>query len=393
MNSTRAKTKSKLLKVNVQLNNLDKEINEIQHELNLSRSLSADNLLNDVTIFPEKKKGYRLYQESVQVMNKRAQNRIDEDDSIDLIPQNKKKIRIKGYKPPSERIYDISERKIKLINQIQKENEQKITENCTFKPKINQISKDIEYDPKHLIKPKRNQNPEVEQKNQSKKRFNGETPGIGIYERQVHKNIYHQPEKVKGNVLSPQSEKNMIERLTKPKEDNTAQQNNTKEHKTYASKQGTNRLVVQSIKRFEHQEEVNEKPKPVINKKSKEITKNKKVDLFEEYLDAKDRVRQRNAEIIEWRKLTEKNENKNHEQVHFRKIRTDLNPTVAGMEEFVERMKSRPVKKEEVPHKINPGIIIVKPFSFDIRDEFQKNSDNIEDDLFSDDINDILSKI
>lgn len=394
MKKTQASTKAKLVKVNAQLNNLDKEINSIQHELNLSRSLSEDNLFHDVTIFPEKKKGHRLYQESVQVMNRRAQNKIDEEESIEFIPQNKTKIHIKGYKPPSERIFDVNERKMKLINQIQKENEKKISEDCTFRPKINQISNEIEYDPNHLIQPKKKQSQETEQCNKNKRRDNFESPGIGIYERQIHKNTFHQPEKIKENIISPKSEKNMIERLTKPKEKPNIDESEN-EHKNYASKQGTNRLVVQSMRRIRQKNEVciEEKPKQLMNKKSKEITRNKKVDLFEEYLDAKDRVRQKNREIVEWRKLTEKNENKNHEQIKFKKIRTDLNPDVAGMDEFVDRMKSKPVKKKEVPHKVHPGIVIAKPFNFELRDEMKKNTKTIEEDFFRDDIDDILSKI
>lgn len=387
-----ANTKAKLLKVNAQLNNLDKEINSIQNELNLSRSLSADNLLNDVTIFQEKRKGFRLYKESVEVMNKRAQNKINEEESIDFIPQSKTKIQIKGYKPPSERIFDVNERKMKLIKQIQKENEEKIAENCTFRPQINQVSNEIEYDPKHLIQPKKKQNFDNSKKNKNKKRENFEDHGIGIYERQIKKNIYHQPEKIKDNVISPKSEKNMIERLTKPKEQPSIQQENEKEPKNYASKQGTNRLVAQSIRRFQHPTEPEEKPKQLMNKKSKEIIRNKKVDLFEEYLDAKDRVRQKNAEIIEWRKLTERNENKNHEQVKFKKIRTDQNPEVAGMDDFIDRMKSRPVKKE-VRYKVHPGIIVARPFNFELRDEMKKNTKTIEEDFFQDEISDILSKI
>ena len=63
------------------------------------------------------------------------------------------------------------------------------------------------------------------------------------------------------------------------------------------------------------------------------------------------------------------------------------------MDEFVDRMKSKPVKKKEVPHKVHPGIVIAKPFNFELRDEMKKNTKTIEEDFFRDDIDDILSKI
>lgn len=387
------KTKAKLLKVNTQLNNLDKEINSIQNELNKSKSLSSDNILDDVSIFPEKRKKYRLYKKSIQVMNKRAENAINEEDPVDLIPQNKPKIHIKGYKPPSERIFDVNERKMKLVKRIQEENERRIADDCTFKPKINQISKEIEYDPNHLIQPKRKQDSPAEQTDQKKRKNNDEMNGIGIYERQIQKNIYHQPEVEKGNVISPRSEKNMIERLTKPKEDPNDHLNAPKELKNYATKQGTMRLVAKSIKRYEPEVQIEAKPKSLMNRKSKEITKNTKVDLYEEYLEAKERVKQKNDEVIEWRKLTEKKESRNNEQVRYKKIRTDQNPNVAGMDDYIDRMKKRPVKKEEVIRRVNPGIIVAKPFNFEIRDEIRKNSKPIEDDDFLAEISDILRQV
>ena len=128
-----------------------------------------------------------------------------------------------------------------------------------------------------------------------------------------------------------------------------------------------------------------------MNKKSKEITKNKKVDLFEEYLTAKERIRQRNEEVMEWRQLNEEKENENIEPKKYPKIDITKNPKVAGMDDFIERMKSRPLPKEEDP---SPGpippIIPNRPFNFELREKMKKPHASKEVDEILNDINELL---
>ncbi|OHT14805.1 hypothetical protein TRFO_42879 [Tritrichomonas foetus] len=389
------KTKSKLTVVNKQISNLDKEIQEIQNELNFSRSMSADKLLDDVNIFPSsKRQGQKLYQQSIQVMNKRAEKNVIEEDPVDIAPQFRTNIHIKGYRPPEERIFDVNERKNQLIAQIQEEREKEILEKCTFKPEINPLSKDIKYDPNHLLRPKKKEAQKKPDKKTSQKSNNNKVQ-IGIYERQIEKAHFVQPKKELGNVITPRSEKQMVDRLTKQKNDVNLIDENNNSNKKYVSKQAIDRLVFQSIKKDIPEvveEEVKEKPKCFMNKKSKEIMRNRRVDLFEEYKCAKERVRQKNEEIKEWRKLTEQNENDRNEKMKYPKIDTTKNPNVAGMDEYIERMKTRPLPKyeeEPIPTAI-PPVVITKPFKFDIREEVKKQHFSNEVDNILNDIDELL---
>ena len=384
-------TKTRLVKINQQLTNLDKEINEIKEELNVSRSLSSDDLIRDVVSSSSQKHCQKLYEKSVEVMNRRAECHINEYEDDIPVPQYRCNIHIKGYRPPSERIFDINEKKISLMNQLREEREREINEHCTFRPEINQRSKDIKYDPSHLIKPRKLQQPK---KNGQAKGEASKKNNIAIYERQIQKQLYVQPEKENGNVITPRSEKQMIDRLTKHKETSppAIEDNNNNIPKKFATKQGLNRLVAQSIKKDVCEDNENEKkPKSLMNKKSKEITKNKKVDLFEEYLTAKERIRQRNEEVMEWRQLNEEKENENIEPKKYPKIDITKNPKVAGMDDFIERMKSRPLPKEEDP---SPGpippIIPNRPFNFELREKMKKPHASKEVDEILNDINELL---
>lgn len=369
------KTQKKLLEVNQELQELDKEIGDIQNELNVSRSLSADDLTAHHNGFPNKQ-GERLYQKSIQALNKRNQI-FDDDYSIDPIPPPKRKIKIKDYRPPCERIFDINEKKLRLLNHIREENEKQFAEECTFKPKINEESYGIKYDPTHLTKPK-NKVDNTKNQEKGKKIYVHKKGENGIYDRQVHKNTYVPQEKVKGNVISPQEEKDLIERLTKKKERSKVE---IEHHQPkFISKQSLNRLIKDSIKKNvpEEEEEI-EQPPCLMNKKSQKLTKDKNVDLYGEYLDAKERINQKRADYLEWQRMVEENENNNAEQVKYKKINIDNNPNVAGMDQFVERMKSKPqLPQEELPKHI-PAVIIAKPFSFEIRDQINKhaNSDSV----------------
>lgn len=420
-NNVRGHQANRLNEVHKELNNLDAEIEGLykylesdSNDYDLLDSDPEDNIMMNRSIRPPRNdprspyKGQanrdRLYTESVNVLEKRTHKiettLTDEDVSELMLP--KPKIYIPNYRPPSERIFDSTNKKEKLIRNAQRERERKFNEEYTFHPQINEKSARIPYDPNHLL-----ENPHkqvAEEKPRHERLINGRSEKIAeksikngndFLSRQFQRSKSVQNRRAETPTkkrISKADQESMIERLTRPVQIPVARVEETpvKKRTKPADPKTFERLVSRSMKKevkVEAQPKVHESK---MNPISKQLTENITVDLHEESIQAQVRARKRAEEVKQWHELSEVAECTFAPQIRRTRAPTPTKRKIAGMDDFVERLQ----KKQQQNHNNDENSKIkkvskamyVRPFSFENRPK--KDTQTLDRDVES-----VLSEI
>lgn len=401
-------TSTRLKRITEENDNLDAEIESLYNDLR-SDSNSDDNQNSiDDEIFSSHnwraKHQYhgnssrnRLYSDSVEVLEKRnhlLDHTFDDIESSELLLP-KQTIRIRGYKPPSERVYESVNKKKQFLQEAEYEKKQKFEEEYTFKPQINEISRQMPYNPSHLIENKsNNSNQESFDKNGNEVKrgrfINPQSKQIAeransdFYSRQFRKPLKssqntEQTDRRRKKKLSLSEQNEMVERLTKPKEPVRAppQVSQTPKRTKRSDPQVFERLASQSVR----------KQVPVANTyqysskmdpKSREITKGINQDLYEESLILHERQRRRAEEEKQWQDMAEALECSFQPAIRRNKIPAQSKAQINGMDDFLERMRKsqqeherkKKLENQEIKmtrKSFNPIIITAQSNSFQRR--------------------------
>ncbi|KAK8894530.1 hypothetical protein M9Y10_022964 [Tritrichomonas musculus] len=413
MSKTSRSSSSRLNLINQENDDLDAEIESLYHDLQSDSNSDENQNSIDDEIFSRQSRHSRaqyqgnsshnrLYSDSVEVLEKRnhlLDHTFDDIESSELLLP-KQTIRIRGYKPPSERIYESVNKKRQFMQEAEYEKRQKFEEEYTFRPQINEMSRQMPYDPSHLIENKSNNSNQDSYESQftvvkTGKFINPQSKQIAertksdFYSRQFRKPLRsshntEQNDKKKKKKLSASEQNELVERLTKPKEPiKPPQVTQTPKRTKRSDPQVFERLASQSVKK--------QAPKPVefqysskMDPKSREITKGINQDLFEESLILHERQRRRAEEEKQWQDMAEALECSFQPTIRRNKIPTPRKAQINGMDDFLERMRkgqqeSERKKKLEsqevtVPKRhFNPIIITAQS------NAFQKRQKTVED--------------
>ena len=403
---------ARLTKITQENDDLDAEIQDLYNDLNNSEDLlqSDDEPFAKTTQRPKilyrgTASKDRLYVDSVEVLEKRT-HRIDntfEDSECSELLLPKQTIKIKGYKPPSERIYESTDRKKKFIREAEIQKNQKFHEEYTFRPQINDKSKQIQYDPEHLINPPP-QKTEVQIKEIKHERFiNEKSQQIAqraksnFYSRQFRK-TGPAPQKTRTAVtpkkkLSMAEQNDLVERLTKPREPikppPTAK---TPKRSKPSDPKILEHLVAQSLRKPKVQPEKFDYESKM-NPKSRELTKGVSKDLYEESLEMYERQRRRAEEIKQWQDMAEVIECSFQPNLRRTKMPTPRKTQIAGMDDYLERMrkiqqererkKKQEEKEERQLRKSYRNSIIPQTVMFEERKKNQRELDKSVDAVLS----------
>ena len=415
-------TRPRLDLVKDELNNLDAEIERMCQDLDSSDSddiihlnsikpaktviksnklpttkhgkADKDSLITEsAPAFQQRTKIHQAKQKIIQNQNQNS----NETEGSPYIKFNRKLPKRK-YKPLKDRILDSEIRKEQHVKILKEEDEKKFHEEYPFSPQISKKSSNIRYDPIHLYElPKRITQPPpspprvIDPKSERLAEQQEAKTKVDFLQRQFKKNsrtsqISSPPKKI----ISHQEEQKMIERLSHQKQAYNEGSYEKKISQTQKPKKSDpkvlERLIVQSMQRTKN---INNIPQPdqtyhpLINAKSKKMTEGISTDLYQESLNAQERARQRAEEAKRWKEISEKAEYEASQYKPKRKppILTQSKRKVAGMDEFVERMKKKTrIQEEDLNNQdtINstsiPRVIAVHPFSFENRPKLTQKS-------------------
>ena len=393
---------SRLLALQNELKSLDNEIEDINkfldepsddEEESQPQFSISQNYSKNSSSFIGKQKENRLYKESIEILEKRTHQTTDlsgENETF-LIP--KKTFKLKNYKPPSQRLDESRIRRSQSVKRYKEQSEREFREECTFRPKINR-RKDIEenYDPDHLIRPTPRKraiiNNTIGSETTPKKLINKKSAviadmietkkGDDFYSRQAR---HRRSQSVrdsdaysgsKRKTITKAEEQEMLEHLMKPRkriQPNDEKLNVTPRKKKSSDPSVFEHLVSQSLRK---EEPIPDEPaiKPVMNARSRKLTENVQVNLFEQSLASKMKRERAAAEQKNWEEMQKLGECTFRPKIIHRRRREVEKPVVAGMDDYVDRMKKCQVEEEDeikpIP-KVRRGAVMQKPFSFDQR--------------------------
>jgi hypothetical protein len=294
---------------------------------------------------------------------------IEDDPSFDDIIR-RRHVHIPGYRPPSERIFEARELKKKKVSELAANVDREHQQQCPFTPEIQSAQLNVAYDPGHLFQPRKVQRPEPV--NEEKHVCIDQTDTI--FSRQKNRKLQVEVPLENRKTIQPEAEEAMVTRLSKPKPFHFAAEESEIEVPKVVPQATIDRLVADSIKRQPPSE-----PRPVvipsfINKRSQELTKGVKTDVYEESLAAKARVRDDVKLEREWRELANRENDPPSPVVAFPKIDITKKCDVAGTEDHLERMRrAREDEQEEPEVEVErPKVIVIQPFSFEQRERERK---------------------
>lgn len=411
MSKNNRNTSTRLKRITEENNNLDAEIESLYNDLQSdSNSEEYHNSMDDEIYSKQNRQSRqyhgsssrnRLYSDSVEVLEKRnhlIDHSFDDVECSELLLP-KQTIRIRGYKPPSERIYESVNKKKQFLKEAEYEKRQKFEEEYTFKPQINEVSRQMQYSPSHLIENKNSnviQDSDYNKYERKRERFiNPQSKQIAersnsdFYSRQFRRPKSSQNtelnEKKRKKKLSVSEQNEMVERLTKPKEPvrGPPQVSQTPKRTKRSDPQVFERLASQSVRKQVPQTNTYQYSS-MMNAKSREITKGINQDLFEESLIQHEKQRRRAEEEKQWQDMAEALECSFQPAIRRNKIPTPRKTQISGMDDFVERMRKSQIEHErkkklenqevtKTRRTMNPVIITAQSNSF------QRRQKNVED--------------
>lgn len=405
---------ARLNKVTEENDNLDAEIESLYQDLQSDSEDFEQNIPETKNAFfsqqtlPPKiryrgtSKQDRLYSDSVEVLEKRTHridNTLDEMEASELLLP-KPVIRIKGYRPPSERVYESVNKKKKFLKDAEREKNQKFNEEYTFRPEINEKSRQMLYDPNHLIENMKNEQDNSQDRVDPKTRFiNERSERIAertksdFYSRQFRRsNKTHRKEEsldvVEPKKLSVTQQNDLIDRLSKPKEQvQTPQVSETYRRAKPSDPAILEHLVVDSFRKPSVPQLDDSSSISKMNPKSREMTKGISKDLFEESLMLQERQRKRAEEVKQWQDMAEAIECSFQPITRRSRMPTPRKTAISGMDDFLERMKKsqqererkKKIENQEPPKHYRPSIIIAQPLSFEEREKREREMDKSVD--------------
>ena len=400
----------RLGRVHRQLADLDAEIAGLHDDLDYS-DYSEDELLTPPRApNPPKFKGNasrdRLFQESVAVLEKRT-HRIDStitDRECSDLMMPKRSIRIPNYRPPSERI-DESRMKRKRFSQSARDAEERqFRQECTFRPKINPESRNMRYDAGHLWQARE---PEPEAPRPQQRAFIGERSrrmaerleqtGRDFMSRQFPEKkrakSVQRPQSQNSRRLSRTEMREVSERLSKPRPRTEAMSDDefdvVRRKKKRSDPETFERLVNDSLRRPAPEPEPS-RSVSYMDPKSRLMTLGISEDLYEQSLELKERQRRRAEEAKKWRELSDVTRVTFQPVIRTRKAPTPKKCVIAGMDDFVERMKRKQKSEDrgepEPVRRPYTGAVVARGFSFERR--HRKTPQMIDKD-----VEDVLSEI
>jgi hypothetical protein len=106
---------------------------------------------------------------------------------------------------------------------------------------------------------------------------------------------------------------------------------------------------------------------PVMNPKSRELTKSAAPDLFEQSVDVQERQRRRAEEIKRWQDLADVTAFSALSGPRRRAISSGKKREISGMDDFLEQMSRKQGRQDDppAPSSIRTRAIVVNPFSFE----------------------------
>jgi hypothetical protein len=283
---------------------------------------------------------------------------------------------ISGYKPISDRIDESRRRKERFIEEVQIDQEEKFREEHTFRPQINPESKQINYSRNNLFrKRKANQSPmETKPPNvinpKSKEiAMRLEQKGIDFLTRQYRPQKRAQSVERLGSArkLTKIEAETISERLSKPRP-TPAPPNPPAATpiRKRADPKSFERLASQSLRKSAVPPTVPLKYESKMDQRSRQLTRDVELDLFQESLEVHKRQRQRAEEIKQWQELAEVTTLAYQPPTRKEYVLTPQKRVIAGVDEFLERMTKKPTPKPEIVERPKAAII-AQPFSFETR--------------------------
>ena len=419
---------SRLLALKNELQDLDDEIRDINQFLeeksddeNNKFSISIKNS-HKTRNFAPKQRDSRLYRESVEILERRTHQTNNLMNENDTFMPPKKTFNLKNYKPPSQRIDETRIRRSQSVRRAREQNEKEFREEYTFRPKIiHRKEIDQNYDPDHLLRPtprkrvfennnnfepqRRVINKRSEQLAEKAAQENGDDFFVRQFRRKRSQSVQRMQSdsdapSTKKRRLTKQEEREMLEHLAKPRPVYTLKdqvQDETPKKKKRSDPSVFEHLVKQSMRK---EEPVPEEPsvKPKMNARSRKLTENKPVNLYEQSLESKVRRDKLAEEQKNWEEMQKLSECTFRPKIIKRTLRQEQQqwmPTrVAGIDDFLDRMKKRTVDEEEevkpIP-RVRRGAVLQKPFSFDKRTPQTQVPDEKDVDNVLSEINQLLA--
>jgi hypothetical protein len=373
--------------VNRELSALDAEIQDLHHDLEASFSQVLESSSSGDHLPPKKATPYKgtasrahLFTESVAILERRSHkpdNVRSERSPSEILPLRSRH-RVHGYKPISDRIDETRRRKERFIEEGQIGQEEKFVQEHPFRPKINAESKHIAYPPGHLFQRRqtertvRESRPRVLINPKSREIASRlEQEGANFLTRQVR--LARRAESVgrSGNsrkITKLEAEK-IGERLSQPRvmEYPPPETTPTTPVRKRANPKSFERLLTQSLKRRTPQSEERPQYESKMDGRSRQMTRHVESDLFRESLEIHERQCRRAEEIKQWQELAEVTSYAYQPPAKRDYVPTPKKHTIAGVDEFLERMTRKHQHTPEPPAKPRPAIIVAHPFSFDER--------------------------
>ena len=400
----------RLGRVNRELADLDAEIAGLQGDLYYSDDEEDELMTPPRAPNPPKFKGNanrdRLFQESVAVLEKRThriENTITDRECSDLM-MPKRSIRIPNYRPPSERLDESQMKRKRFSQRARAAEERQFREECTFRPKINPESRNMRYDAGHLWRtkepeketPKPKQRAFIDERSRRMAERLEQSSGKGFMSRQF-------PEKKRAQSVRPQSQnsrrlsrsemREVSERLSKPRPRTEAMSDDefevVRRRKRRSDPETFERLVNDSLRRPIPEPEPS-RSVSYMDPKSRLMTLGISEDLYEQSLEIKERQRRRAEEAKKWRELSDVTRASFQPVIRTRKAPTPKKCVIAGMDDFVERMKRKQKSEDagepEPIRKPYTGAVVARGFSFEHR--YRRTPQMIDKDVES-----VLSEI
>lgn len=400
----RRASSSRLLTLTSELNSLSNEIEMLENDLAQPSSSEDDDESNEfiVTTYDDthqspyvgKADKNRLFKESIEILEKRTHQTTNLFQDDDEFPAPRKNIHIKNYKPPSERIDETIQKRNRLIQQANEEKEREFQETYTFKPKINPRNKNERYSTEHLIKPaRRSQTPTTSQT--PKRYINKNSERIADRAESIHGDDFLNRQlrrqrsasvaksEIRTRKITPDEQRDIIENLSRPRrrsETTIIEERQETPRKRRSDPYTFERLVQQSFRRTAIEDELPEESlfKPVMNSRSRQMTMNRKTNLYEESLSSMSKRDKIAEEQRNWQEQQELSECTFKPKIIRRHPPPQLyeRVTVPGMEGHVERLRKKreddeklamEIMEEEYPSRSTYRSFVSKPFSFESR--------------------------
>ena len=419
---------TRLLSLRNELQDLDNEIRDIHQFLDENSddqanqfSISINNNIQKRRSFVAKPQDSRLYRESVEILEKRThQTNNFLNDSDTFIPP-KKKFHLKNYKPPSQRIDESRIRRSQSVKRVREQNEKEFQQEYTFRPKIiHRKEVDQTYDPDHLLRPapkrfdyENNNLSETPKRTIINKRSeqiaervqmeNGDDFYGRQFRRKRSQSVQRVPETVTPNStkkLTKKEEQEMLDHLMKPRKVYTLKdqiEDETPRKKIKSNPTVFEHLVQQSLRK---EEAIPEEPLilPKMNPRSRKLTENKQVNLYQQSLESKVKREKLAEEQRNFEEMQKLNECTFRPKIIKRTAKQEqqqrMPARIAGMNDFLERMRKRQIEEPEeikpIP-RVKKGAVLQKPFSFDRRVTLTTKPDEKEVDNVLSEINQLLA--